>query len=243
MKELNIDKYLDMIKKYSIRRDLEYIELGVAYDDPIVFLKTKDDPTKLVCGGIHGDEQSGSYSILMTIMDGHIPSKTAFLPMISPSACRRGRRRNIDSLDVNRGWGKSSKPLSKEGEIITANVNTILPHALNGILSIHETIGKKYMLFVNNSEDKIWPWMNSIIELAKEKFTIIEDNSDKDFLKDYPKTKNGIILNASDSSFEGFMYSLRCNPILTSEVPQKTSLKDRAYVNMNTIQIFCRNLY
>jgi len=243
MKELNVDKYLELIKKYALMRDLEYIELGVVYNDPIILLKTKDEPTKLICGGLHGDEQSGPFAILMTLMNDQTPKKTAFLPMISPSAARRGRRRNIDSLDVNRGWGKSSKPLSKEGEIIIANIQKILPHALNGILSLHETIGDRYMLFVNNIEDKVWSWMYSMIDVAKEKFIIVEDDCKKEFLKDYPNTKDGIILNAEDSSFETFMWKFNCNPVLTSEVPQKTLLRNRTYVNTNLIQIFCRNLY
>jgi hypothetical protein len=240
MKELSVDLYLELIKEHSIKNNLIYEELGYVYEDPIIFIKTKDEPNKLICSGIHGDEESGPYSILGLIMNNEIPEKTAFLPMISPSSNRLHKRRNIEKLNVNRGWGKSSKGLSKEGEIITNNINKILPYSLKGVLSLHETIGRKYMLFVNSRNNIAW--INEMVNTANQRFEIIEDNSEKDYLTEYPKTKNGIILNAHDSSFETFIYGLGCDPIMTNEVPQKASMGDKNYINTNLINIFCSNV-
>lgn len=240
MKELSVDLYLELIKEHSIKNDLIYEELGYVYEDPIIFLKTKDEPNKLICGGIHGDEESGPYSILNLIMSNKIPKKTAFLPMISPSSNRLHKRRNIEKLNVNRGWGKSSKVLSKEGKIITNNINKILPCSLKGVLSLHETIDKKYILFVNSKNNITW--INKMVNTAKQRFDIIEDTSEKDYFVEYPPTKNGIIFNAHDSSFETFVYKLGCDPVMTNEVPQKASMEDKNYINKNLIDVFCSNV-
>jgi hypothetical protein len=240
MKEVSVDLYLELIKEHSIKNNLIYEELGYVYEDPIIFIKTKDEPNKLICSGIHGDEESGPYSILGLIMNNEIPERTAFLPMISPSSNRLHKRRNIEKLNVNRGWGQSSKVLSKEGKIITNNINKILPCSLKGVLSLHETIDKKYILFVN-SKNSI-TWINKMIGTAKQRFDIIEDMSEKDYLAEYTPTKNGIILNAHDSSFETFIHELGCDPVMTNEVPQKASMEDKNYINKNLIDVFCSNV-
>jgi hypothetical protein len=240
MKQLSVDLYLELVKEHSIKNNLIYEELGYAHGDPIIFLKTKDEPNKLICGGIHGDEESGPYSILGLIMNNEIPKRTAFLPMISPSSNRLHKRRNIERLNVNRGWGTSSKGLSKEGEIITDSINKILPYSLKGVLSLHETLDEKYILFINSRNDI--SWINKMIITANQRFEIIEDNSKKDYLAEYPKTKNGIIFNAYDSSFETFIYELGCDPVMTNEVPQKASIEDKNYINKNLINVFCSNV-
>jgi len=240
MKELSVDLYLELIKEHSIKNNLIYEELGYAYGDPIIFLKTKDEPNKLICSGIHGDEESGSCSILGLIMNNEIPKRTAFLPMISPSSNRLHKRRNIERLNVNRGWGKSSNALSKEGEIITDNINKILPYSLKGVLSLHETICEKYILFVNSRNNIAW--INKMVAAANQKFEIIEDNSKNEYLIEYPKTKNGIIFNAHDSSFEMFLHELGCDPVMTNEVPQKALIEDKNYINKNLIDVFCANV-
>ncbi|MGI2260731.1 M14 family metallopeptidase [Shewanella sp. GXUN23E] len=106
-------------------------------------------PSVLVCAGFHGDEAAGPWGILKWLMaqDASLFANVnlSLLPVVCPTAFRKGQKYNRQGLDAFRGlvWqqgrAQGDEQLSEEGAILLRHAQLLVAAGRDGMLCCGET--------------------------------------------------------------------------------------------------------
>lgn len=163
-------------------------------------------PRLLIASGFHGDEAAGPWGVLAFLESVGDPLLDAVtlsaLPLVNASGFRAGRRLNDQGENPNRGYtvAEASGP-SREGRLLLAQRERLLPLAADGLLACHEDVGLS-QCYVYGLERAAIPgaFSRGLIAVNAEFFPMHPDGE-----VDGCPVRDGIVFNHADTSFEYWM--------------------------------------
>ena len=164
----------------------------------------------------------------------------SFIPVVNVSGFVRNKRYNFKHQVSNYGFLLKKQKLSIEGKILIEHDKLIKELSKDGFLTMHENVdrNKGYLyLYSKEEESKL---ANSMIDVLKDNFEILQDMTYNGKYEDDFTVKNGIA-RTEDGSYEDYLFKTNSKFSITSETPMKdTELEKRINVNKMLIEIFIK---
>ena len=237
----DIDLALSMIKDLSIKRELLIQELGSVDTYPILLLKPTSSVNKksvLIAAGFHGNEYAGVWGIINYLRIGKYFDNVSFLPIMSPIALKENRRYGKDNKISNQGFchPEMKLPPSDEGLILIRHAEQLKSLGKDGFISLHEA-PENNMFYVYAFERADSPTIipKELLRLGAAVFGWPEDGTTMQY---GGTSKDGIIFNFHDSSFEDFMYESGVPHSIVTETPTSGDLQKRIGTIYEVIEKF-----
>lgn len=226
----NLELAYSLIKDFAALRGLEMQELGAVDSLPIYLLKSQsaNDAKKiLVAAGFHGNEFAGVWGLINYLKNGKYFDGVSFLPLMSPIAFRENRRYGKDNKISNQGFchPEMGLPPSEEGLVLIRHAGLLKALGKDGFISLHEA-PEKEMFYVYAFESAESP-TNIPKELLKIGAAVFGRALDGTTMQYGGTSKDGIIFNFHDSSFEDFMYESGTPHSIVTETPTSGDLQKR----------------
>jgi predicted deacylase len=235
--DYNLEEFQSRLKEATKKHNLLPVILGSVRNDDIVFYRPKnffDGPKILMAGGFHGDEPGGPWSILNFLEEKFYPKDVnlSFLPLVNISGFRLSRRSNFFGHQPNRGYVDvgDGQPASEEDKILKDNINILKVFAVNSMITIHEDDEEKFFIYTLGKNKKL---VEAIKKIGGNYFGIKEDGVLKG---DNVRTKDGIVEDDYDSSFEHFIKKNGCDVCITVELPKKRNFEERVNCGVKIIK-------
>lgn len=218
---------------------LQVETLGWVGDEPIwLFRSTK--PSLLVAAGFHGEEPAGCWGILRyleNLAERGTVCPISFLPIVNPTGIRAGRRRNDWGENPNDGFchTQDEQP-SREGRILIESLDTLLPLAKDGFISLHEDIdATEFYLYTFETGESPGEFSRTLIDIESSYFSPMPDGRIVDSI-----IRNGVIFKECDGSFEDYMFHAGVPRTACTETPGALDLELRVRANAAIIEGFVR---
>lgn len=239
----DLELAISLIKKHSAERGLAYQELGMVDSCPIILLtpKTTSNAKKiLVAAGFHGNEYAGIWGLINYLQDGSRLDNISFLPLVSPIAFKENRRYGKDNKISNQGFCHPEMNLvpSDEGEILINHAELLLSLGRDGFISLHEAPEKDmFYVYAFEKGDRPSSIAQELLGLGTKEFGYAEDGTTMQY---GGTSKDGIIFNFHDSSFEDFTFENGTPHSIVTETPTSGNLEKRIKTIVQIIDTFIR---
>ena len=245
---MKLERYSKKLFSAVSRKGLWLRPLGELERGKYIWLVSKrntngDKPNLLIAGGFHGEEIAGPWSILKWIevcdTKTFVDVNISLLPVVNPTGFDKYKRKNKWDERTNCGFYHPEKRdgLSREGQILLENSETLFELGKDGFLSLHEDVNTD-KFYIYTFENSTLPGIFSIsLRDEEEKFF--------DRLKDGEKVNNngepdtyvqdGIVYKLCDGSFEDFLWHKGVPRTATIEIPGKFPLHRRVKAGVSLI--------
>ncbi len=216
-------------------------ELGTVDAYPIVLLQphpVADKKNVLIAAGFHGNEYAGVWGIINYLGIGKHFDNVSFLPLMSPIAFKENRRYGKDNKISNQGFchPEMNLPPSDEGLILLRHAAVLKSLGKDGFISLHEA-PESNMFYVYAFEKADSPTVipKELLKLGAAVFGWPEDGTTMQY---GGTSKDGIIFNFHDSSFEDFMFESGVPHSIVTETPTSGDLQKRIETIYEVIEKF-----
>jgi predicted deacylase len=218
-------------------KNMKYTILGRVQSYPIILLSSDHiDPDKksyLIAAGFHGNEIAGTLGLLKYIETEKYSDNLSFLPLMNPTGYMLKSRFNYAGDSPNTGYihPEEGDHLSEEGTILMNSIESLIPLAKDGFLTLHEdyTNDKFYLYYFGENSEK------ELLDCGGKVFGIVEDG----FYKDIP-IKNGLVANRHDGTFEDLMFHKGIKRCVCTETPANANINQRIVVTVELIKTFVK---
>jgi len=209
----------------------------------------KIDPDKknlLVCGGFHGDEPAGCWSIIRFLETATAEELNGanifFLPLVNPTGLMAGTRENNLGEDPNQGFcGNDGKKPSREGKILINHLGKLVQAARDGAISMHEDIEfQQTYVWTYEPTQKPGAFTRGLLAALAQYFPIFKGGMEhRGAVIEFTE---GIGFNVADNSFENLLVENGVTHVATSETPAHESvpLARRIAAGRDTIAAFIK---
>jgi len=219
--------------------DFSATVLGMVENWPIVLLTPppSEAPKLLVAAGFHGNDPAGCWGLLECLKSDVDLSGVSFLPAVNPTGLDVGIRYNRWNETTNGGFCEGN--LSREGQILIANLDLLKECARDGFLTLHEDDENKiaYAYAFNDSAGLAREMLESVTPF----FSIGDGEDVVTSRNETLKILNGVIANYHDGSFEDLLSSSIPISICT-EVPAQADKMRRLRACETYIDTYVRGV-
>jgi hypothetical protein len=241
-------EFLNLCKTIGLKPSLLNGEQGL----PSLLFATHGTPSRdsrLILGGLHGDEPAGVLGILLFLRRiasaGNLHSYPPFaiLPLVSPTAFGLARRTNAWNENANRGYFPATKQgneeaqrPSREGYTILEHFETVVRHAPAGTLALHEDIDtQEFYLYAYEENDVPTEATLRIRDKGRDRFGTV--TCDPHFPEG--PVNGGIIHNDIGSgALDEVLFLAGSKMVVVSETPGKRPLEERTELNADLVTTF-----
>jgi hypothetical protein len=240
----DIELAISMIKSLATERDLIIRQLGEVDSYPILLLEPRRTNASakriLLAAGFHGNEYAGVWGLINYLKTGSMFDDVSFLPLVSPIAFAENRRYGKDNKISNQGFCHPEMNLqpSDEGKILIAHSEHLLSLGRDGFISLHEAPEKDmFYVYAFEKGDRPSAIAQELLKVGAKEFGSATDGTTMQY---GGTSKDGIIFNFHDSSFEDFMFENGVPHSIVTETPTNGDLGKRIKTIVEVTKTFIR---
>jgi hypothetical protein len=244
------DLLLSKLIKVAREKNFDIISLGEIDGWPMFLLEHYREkttgPNVLIVSGFHGEEQAGPWGVLryMELVPREVlhAVNLSFIPVVNPSGFRKGKRKNVFNESPNGGFRPEVEDdeLSVEGKILMAHMGELKRLATDVFISLHEDGDMKEFYMYVYEGDVPSELTKVLLDVGVEHFGMLKDQKINEPGKG--TTKDGLVVNEHDGSFEDKLREQGCAHSYATETPMKRPMDERIRCSVELIDALVKHV-